>query len=273
VGWSNFSKNGGRQANSMIDLIKILLKGMIFLRNYKAELENRVKFIKEVLGAAGATGIIFGNSGGKDAALVGILCKMACDNTVGVITPCDSKRNYGEDKDHAELLAEQFNIETRVVDLTATKKTLIDAMANASELTHAVISNIAPRLRMAAWYAITQTENRLLAGTSNRSERHMGYFTKFGDNAHDFNPIADLTVTEVYEFLRYLNAPNCIIDKAPSAGLFDGQTDEDDMGVTYKAIDEYLLTGNANEHDLKIIERYHSISEHKRKMPATYEGE
>ena len=242
------------------------------MRDYKVEFENRVKFIQEVLRGARAQGVIFGNSGGKDAALVGILCKAACDNTVGVITPCGSLRNYGEDKDHAEILAQQFNIETRIIDLTATKKVLVEAAGQAGDLTDAAISNIAPRLRMAAWRTIAQSENMLLAGTSNRSERYMGYFTKFGDDAYDFNPIIDLTVTEIYEFLRYLRAPECIINKAPSAGLVEGQTDEGDMGVTYKSIDEYLLNGNVNEDDLKIIERYHRVSEHKRKPPVVYGG-
>lgn len=86
----------------------------------------------------------------------------------------------------------------------------------------------------------------------------MGYFTKWGDGAYDLNPIADLTATEVFEFLRYLKAPQAVITKAPSAGLFEGQTDEEDMGVTYAAIDKYITTGEANEHDKAIIDRYHA---------------
>ena len=98
----------------------------------------------------------------------------------------------------------------------------------------------------------------------------MGYFTKWGDGACDFNPISDLTAGEVFAFLEYLKAPRCIIDKAPSAGLFDGQTDEEDMGVSYAAIDRYILTGEATENDRAIIDRYHSRSEHKRRPIATY---
>jgi len=86
------------------------------------------------------------------------------------------------------------------------------------------------------------------------------------------DPIADLTVTEIYEFLRYLNAPQSIIDKAPSAGLFEGQTDEAEMGVTYAAIDRFLLTGEGEEADLAIIDRFHKRSEHKRTGAATYQG-
>ena len=98
----------------------------------------------------------------------------------------------------------------------------------------------------------------------------MGYFTKWGDGASDFNPISDLTATEVLEFLAYLKAPASIIRKPPSAGLFDGQTDEAEMGVTYKAIDDYLLTGVVNDKDKAIIDRYHSRSEHKRRPISTY---
>ena len=123
---------------------------------------------------------------------------------------------------------------------------------------------------MTTLYAIAASEGRLVAGTGNRSEAYMGYFTKWGDGACDFNPIADLTVTEIYEFLRYLEAPDVIITKAPSAGLFEGQTDEGEMGVTYRAIDDFLLNGKVSEADKKIIDRYHNASEHKRKMPVVY---
>ncbi len=98
----------------------------------------------------------------------------------------------------------------------------------------------------------------------------MGYFTKWGDGACDFNPIGDLTVGEVYDFLRYLNAPENIIKKAPSAGLFEGQTDEDEMGVSYAAIDKFVLTGEATDKDRAIIERYHARSGHKMRMPPIY---
>ena len=216
------------------------------------------------------SGIVFGNSGGKDSALVGILCKAACDNTLGVIMPCASKRNYGQDADDGRALAEQFGIESRTVDLTAVRAAEMAELEKVTTLNDMAVTNIAPRLRMTTLYAIAAAENRLVAGTGNRSEAYMGYFTKWGDGAHDFNPISDLTVTEVFEFLEYLKAPRCIIDKAPSAGLFDGQTDEDEMGVTYKAIDDFLLYGTVNDKDKAVIDRYHSRSEHKRRPINTY---
>lgn len=242
------------------------------MRDYGIELEKRVAFIKEKLSQSGCKGIVFGNSGGKDCALVGILCKRACEDTVGVIMPCESSVNFGSDMDDGNALADKFGIETRIVDITAVKKAEMEALSTATTLNSIAITNIAPRLRMTTLYAIGASEGRLVAGTGNRSERYMGYFTKWGDGAFDFDPIADLTVGEVYEFLEYLGAPESIIKKAPSAGLFEGQTDEQDMGVTYKAIDEYILTGKATPEDKAIIDRYHARSEHKRAPLAIYEG-
>lgn len=234
------------------------------MRNYEEEYKNRVEFIKNILRESGAKGIVYGNSGGKDSALVGILCKAACDNTLGIIMPCASKRNYLQDTEDAMLVSEKFGIETRTADLSPVKDAISASLENVTDVTHAAAANIAPRLRMTVLYTVAASENRLVAGTGNRSEAYMGYFTKWGDGACDFNPIADLTVTEIFEFLRYLNAPERIIEKAPSAGLFDGQTDESEMGVSYAAIDKYLSGGEVSEKEKNIIESYHRKSEHKR---------
>ena len=241
------------------------------MRNYKIEFENRVAFIKSVLCESGAKGIVYGNSGGKDSALVGILCKAACDNTVGIILPCTSRRNYDEDTADAKEVAARYNIEIRTVDLTPVKEAELKALDGVATLNAAALDNIAPRLRMLTLYAVAAAENRLVAGTGNRSEAYVGYFTKWGDGAHDFNPIADLTVTEIYEFLQYLDAPKCVIEKAPSAALFDGQTDETEMGVTYAKLDAYLSRGDIPADKKEIVERMHRTSEHKRKGIAVYE--
>ena len=242
------------------------------MRNYEQETEKRVEFIRNLVKSAHADGIVYGNSGGKDSALVGILCKMACENTLGIIMPCGSKRNYEIDKTDAETIAARFNIATRVVDLSPVKNELIRAMGESTQLNDPALANMSPRLRMTTLYAVAASESRLVAGTGNRSEAYMGYFTKWGDGAFDFNPIADLTVTEIYEFLKHLGAPDFIISKAPSAGLFDGQTDEAEMGVSYRSIDDFLLEGTVNERDKAVIERYHRSSEHKRNKPAVFEA-
>ena len=242
------------------------------MRDYKAEFEKRVEFIRAQLAGSCCTGIVFGNSGGKDSALAGILCKAACEDTVGIIMPCSSRRNYGMDKDDGLALAGQYGIETRTVDLTPVREAELAALEGAVKLTDMAAANIAPRLRMVTLYAIAHAENRLVAGTGNASEAYVGYFTKWGDGAHDFNPIADLTVTEIYEFLEYLGAPRAIIEKAPSAGLFEGQTDEKEMGVSYADIDAYMAEKGVGERERGIIERMHRASEHKRRPIARYGG-
>ena len=234
------------------------------MRDYAKEFADRVSYIRELVEKSGVSGIVYGNSGGKDCSLVGILCKFACENTVGIMMPCASKRNFEQDMKDAKEVSEHFGIQSRVIDLTDVRQCEMDRLSAITTLTPAAVNNIAPRLRMTTLYAVAASENRLVAGTGNRSEAYMGYFTKWGDGAHDFNPISDLTATEVIEFLKWLTAPACVINKAPSAGLFDGQTDEDEMGVTYNAIDTYILTGEASERDKKVIDRFHRVSEHKR---------
>lgn len=240
------------------------------MRNYKEELKARVAFIREVLREADLGGIVFGNSGGKDSALVGILCKAACEDTVGVLLPCGAAQNFGTDMEDAKALAARFGIETRTVNLTDTKKALVSALGQATSLGADAEKNLAPRLRMSALYAIAASEKRLVAGTGNRSESYLGYFTKWGDGAYDFNPISDLTVSEIYAFLRFLDAPQHILEKAPSAGLFEGQTDEGELGVTYAAVDRYLLHDEASDADKKTIEAHHEKTAHKRALPKTY---
>jgi len=230
-------------------------------------MKNRVAWIRKVLELSGARGLVFGSSGGKDSALVGILCKMACKDTLGVIMPCGSKQNYGTDKEHAKLLAAQYDIEYQEASLSDTKNEMMKALG--SKATRQAEINIAPRLRMTALYAIAASRGALVAGTGNRSEIYLGYFTKWGDGACDLNPIADLTATEVREFLAHLEAPAPIYTKPPSAGLFEGQTDEGELGFTYDELDAYLLNGEEGA-NIDTIKAYHNSSEHKRSQIQKY---
>ena len=237
--------------------------------NYKLEVENRVEWIKKVIVGANASGVLLGNSGGKDCTLVEILCKMATDNLLSVIMPCESKQNYGSDRDDALMIADKFNIPTIEVDITECKTVLRDILGpHVGNDVPMAYHNINPRLRMTVLYAIAQSRNYLVAGTGNASETYMGYFTKWGDGAYDFNPIIDLCVEDVYGMLRYLNCPTSVVDKKPSAGLYEGQTDELDMGVSYDDIDKFIKTGFSDNAD-KII-RANKISEHKRILPKRY---
>lgn len=242
-------------------------------RDYAMETENRVAFLKQTLADAGAKGYVYGNSGGKDSALVGILCRKACENTLGVVMPCSSARNLGEDREDGLRAAAQYGIPTIEINLTPAKQALMQGIVSVQNVTDAAAANIAPRLRMTTLYAVAQSGGCLVAGTGNRSEGYVGYFTKWGDGAYDVNPIADLTVTEIYEFLRYLGAPESILTKAPSAGLFDGQTDEEDMGFSYDVLDRYLETGEGPADAVTRITAMHQKSAHKRKPPLVYTEE
>ena len=234
------------------------------MRNYKDEFQSRVNFIKEILEDTGAKGIVFGASGGKDSALVGILCRAACENTLGVMMPCSSPINYTNDISDAEELLQMFDIQFLKVDLQETYLQLCGKAGEVCELTKQAASNIAPRLRMTTLYLLGQSRDSLVAGTGNRSERYMGYFTKWGDGVSDFNPIADLTVTEIYAFLEYLGAPEFLMKKPPSAGLYEGQTDEAELGISYVEIDNYLLNGKISHDSWKIIQKAHNVTRHKR---------
>ena len=123
-------------------------------RNWQEEYDGRVAWIRDLVQSAGVKGIVFGNSGGKDSALVGILCKAACDNTVGIIMPCASRRNFGSDAEDGRELARQYGIETRTVDLTAVRAAELEALKGVTDMTDLAVSNIAPRLRMTTLYAV-----------------------------------------------------------------------------------------------------------------------
>ncbi|MEG1509171.1 MAG: NAD(+) synthase [Clostridia bacterium] len=236
----------------------------------ESEIKQRVDWIKEVLKNAHANGVVVGNSGGKDCTLVEILCKKATENVLSVIMPCESKRNYEIDKRHALLVAEKYNIETIEVDITSTKQDLARKLEQfcPKQQVPMAYANMNPRLRMTTLYTIAQNKNYLVAGTGNLSEITMGYFTKWGDGGYDFNPIADMTATEVFAMLRYLQAPIEIIEKAPSAGLYEGQTDEKEMGVSYAEIDKFIRTGESEKQD--VILKAFNRNQHKRVMPLQF---
>jgi len=229
------------------------------MRDYKKEAASRAAWLAHMLAASGLDGFVFGSSGGKDSALVGILCKMASPKTLGIINPCG-----GQDADvaDAQLLGRTFDIQHIVVDITDTKSNIVYAIGHDDV-------NIAPRLRMTTWYAIAAARRALVVGTSNRSEIYLGYSTKWGDAAHDINPIADLTATEVNEFLQALGAPDVFYKKPPSAGLYEGQTDEDELGFTYAELDNFLINGIEGA-NIQKIKRWHEATHHKREAIPIY---
>lgn len=235
-------------------------------------------WLQERAAGAGARGFIFGLSGGIDSAVVARLCQMAAPQRVlGVLLPCYSHPN---DEDDARLVARTFDIPVARVDLGATFDTMNEALHSAVKGLPEVVesvdikqqmpgANIKPRLRMTALYYLANSLDYLVAGTGNRSEITLGYYTKYGDGGVDLLPIGALVKSEVRALARELGVPARVIEKPPTAGLWMGQTDEAEMGFTYEALEQYLEDGaSAVPGDVaRKIERLRATSDHKRALP------
>ena len=212
---------------------------------------------------AHAKGIVLGLSGGIDSSVLAALGREALghEGVLGVIMPCHS---IPDDEADARLLAETLDVNFERVDLSGVFDALCAGVGgNLSSLT---MSNMKARLRMVTLYAFAQSRNLLVCGTSNRSEYETGYFTKYGDSGVDLMPLAGFLKRDIWAMAKLLNVPERIITKAPSAGLYEGQTDEGDMGFTYDVLDEYLATGSINDPKAKErIDVMRRRSEHKRK--------
>jgi len=223
---------------------------------------------KEKVAAAGAKGCVFGLSGGIDSSVIGALSIRAFPkNCLGIVMPCHS---INEDQYYAELAAKAFDIPTRLVVLDDIMDDFLnilpDLKAEAS-LQKLAKANLKARLRMVTLYYCANQLNYLVIGSGNRSELTVGYFTKHGDSGVDILPIGNLVKKEVRELAVYLGVPPEIINKPPSAGLWAGQTDEVEMGFTYEALDNYILTGKAPAALKKRIDGMNARSAHKRATP------
>jgi NAD+ synthase len=233
------------------------------------ELASALSFwIREQVAAANAEGVVLGLSGGLDSSVAAVLCQRAFPtDMLGIIMPCHSLK---EDIEHAKELAQRFAIPTKTVVLDDTFDSLLKALPRekapfvASRLAQA---NLKARLRMLTLYYFANRRNYLVVGSGNRVERAIGYFTKYGDGGVDIQPLGSLLKSQVKELAQYLGLPRPIIDKPPSAGLWDGQTDEGEMGFSYDEIDRYLASGEASA---ALKEKFRAIitaSEHKRQPP------
>lgn len=244
------------------------------IKNLEKEVEEITKWIKSYVEKTKADGVVVGNSGGKDCATVIALAQKALgkEKVLTVAMPCNSIKADIED---AKLVSDSFDVPLLKIDLVNTYEALekeIDKVIKPKEEIRAKEAkiNTKPRLRMATLYYIAQSLNYLVIGTGNKCEAVVGYTTKWGDNAHDFNPIGEFTVEEVLQIGKYLGVPDKIISKAPNDGL-GGLTDEEKLGVTYQQIAEYIETGKTQEKAMEIIQRKERISEHKRKPIPVYQ--
>ena len=230
--------------------------------------EKLISWIRDKVLAAGCKGIVVGMSGGLDSSVLAVLCQRAFpQNMLGVLMPCHSNQEDGE---HAQIVASKFSIPTKIVVLDTVFDTLLKAVANdkvESTASRLAKANLKVRLRMLTLYYFANQLKYMVAGSGNRSELSVGYFTKYGDGGVDILPLGNLVKRQVKELASFLGIPQQIIDKPPSAGLWEGQTDEGELGLSYKELDRYLVTGEASNALREKIESMISASNHKRLPP------
>lgn len=233
-----------------------------------SELAARLSaWIKGKVEEAGCKGVVFGLSGGIDSAVVAGLAKRAFPkNSLGVIMPCHS---LPQDAEHARLVAERFDLPVREIILDEAYDALLSTLrvAEPSSPKELALANIKPRLRMITLYYLATQYDYLVLGTGNKSELTVGYFTKYGDAGVDLLPLGNLVKEQVRALAWYLDVPEVVIAKAPSAGLWEGQTDEAEMGLTYAELDRYILTGEGRPEVIGRIQAMKQKSEHKRRLP------
>lgn len=200
--------------------------------------ELLVSFLREELGSAGFTRAIVGLSGGIDSAVSAGLAALAfgAENVLAVRMPYVSS-NPDSEADAIDVV-DAYGLATKRVDITA----MVDGYCDSNGVTDSTRrGNVMARCRMTILYDMSVEWRGLVIGTSNKTEMLLGYSTQFGDSAHAVNPLGDLYKHQVYEVARHLKLPASVIDKAPSADLFEGQTDEDDLGFSYALADEILF--------------------------------
>ena len=236
-----------------------------------------VEFLRENFKKAGFSKAVLGLSGGIDSALVAYLLRDALgkENILAIMMPY--KSSNPDSLNHAKLVIEDLKINSKTIEITD----MIDAyFKNEKEATSLRMGNKMARERMSILFDYSSKENALVVGTSNKTEIYLGYSTQFGDSACAFNPIGDLYKTNIWDLSRYLKIPNELIEKKPSADLWEGQTDEQEMGLTYKEADQVLyrmleenktveevLAEGFNKDLVDNIVRRMNRSEYKRRMP------
>lgn len=233
-----------------------------------------VNWLSEHLAAAGAEGFVFGLSGGVDSATAAALAVKAVgpESVLAAILPCHSQPI---DARLAREVADAFGIPIVTVNLDDAFDALTDNLPVTEHRLAA--ANIKPRLRMTVLYYLAQTYNYLVLGSGNKTELMVGYFTKHGDGGVDLLPLGDLYKTEVWDLARDLGVPKTVIERAPSAGLWPGQTDEAELGISYVELDRVLEaiasaeTADIASRTLKKVERMIATSAHKRTTPPIFE--
>lgn len=241
-----------------------------------ARIDQTVDWLRERVTEAKAKGVVVGMSGGVDSAVVAALCSRAFpDQCIGVIMPTQSNP---EDKEDALWIAEGFEMRTVEVNLGGAHTQIMGQVkknleSKGCQLDGEKLSqgNLKARLRMSTLYAVANALNYLVVGTDNAPESYTGYFTKYGDGGVDILPISSLTKAEVRAWARVFGLPMRIATRVPTAGLWPGQTDESELGLTYDQIDRYLLGEEVAPEVQERVEALHIQSEHKRQLPPSLE--
>lgn len=245
--------------------------------NLKEVHNELVEFLRENFKKAGFSKAVLGLSGGIDSALVAYLLRDALgkENVLAIMMPY--KSSNPDSLNHAKLVVEDLKINAKTIEIT----NMIDAyFKNEKDASSLRMGNKMARERMSILFDYSSKENALVVGTSNKTEIYLGYSTQFGDSACALNPIGDLYKTNIWDLSRYLKIPNELIEKKPSADLWEGQTDEQEMGLTYKEADQVLyrmleenkkveevLAEGFNKDLVDNIVRRINRSEYKRRMP------
>jgi len=240
------------------------------------EIENIANWMKNYVKGSGSKGYVVGLSGGVDSAVVAALAVKAVgvENVQGVIMPIESSP---EDQKDAILVAETLGIRYDILDMYE----MFEGMKNAYPYTvwndNVFIGNIKARLRMTMLYQYAGEMDYLVAGTGNKSEDSIGYFTKYGDGGVDILPIVEYYKTEIRQLARVLGMPQIIWDRVSTAGLYEGQTDEKDLGMSYDVIDSilyYLDTGKEypirHADKIEVVKKLITRNKHKNEYPPNY---
>ena len=229
------------------------------LKEYLLEIE---KFLQDYLEQSHCKGYVLGLSGGVDSSLVAAIARKAVGKDKLYCYAIDVESNPDDIAD-AKKVAEELDLNLEVINLTETYHSYLKSLKGEGFI-RLTKSNLKVRMRMVALFAYAQEHSSLVLGTDNMDERYVGYFTKYGDGAADLLPIVYLTKGEVREAAKLYGLSSLLAERVPSAGLFEGQTDETEMGITYKDLDAFLLGNKVEKSVEERILHLHKISEHKR---------